>query len=759
MIGLGLLFLLSPLAILALLAALVSLRGRMRRLESRVAELERRGVPGPLPTPMAAEAEGAGPGAPPGPAPAAGIPGPGSLPPSGEPAGIAEAPAPAAPAPALAWSQWEGRLGGAWLSRAGALLLILGAGFFLRYAFDREWIGPAGRVTLGYGAGVGMLVVGRRLLRAYRGPAQSLVATGIAVLYLSAYAAHAFYGLVGLPVTFLVLAGVAAIGTALAVGHEARALAFLSALGGFAAPMLLATGEDPGVPLLGYLGILGLGLVVAGIRRGWSGLTLLAFAGTQLLYWGWLDRWYGPERLPLALGAATGYLVLFGLAGAAGRRPDASTPGPPVLPGARALVVLAAPALHFLAAHRMLGTRAPGGLALLCLVLAGLYLAASAWAWRSPRAGPPVATLHAAVALGLVTLALAVRLERHHLVMAWGVEALGLLWAGLRARRPRLRAAGLAVLGLAWGRWLGAVGEDAGRAGAFLLAHPALPATVAVALAAAGGALLYRRRPDDPDLGRAERAAGALLALAAVGSPAWLLTVELGQYRTLVIPPPYVSVVKTVVWMLAAMATLALARADRTRLLLGAASGLIVVLAGATLEEASRWDRFVPDLRPPVVNPRFLGACLLVVLLWLYGRVVPGFPHVGEVARRRLAALASAAAGLLMLWNLSAEVLLWPLEGVTRWDPAKLRSTGLSVLWALCAFGAMGVGLWQDRPGLRVGALVLFGVTVAKVLLVDLADLDAVYRILSFVVLGAALLLASFLHARWRRRPPGTVPP
>jgi uncharacterized membrane protein len=42
---------------------------------------------------------------------------------------------------------------------------------------------------------------------------------------------------------------------------------------------------------------------------------------------------------------------------------------------------------------------------------------------------------------------------------------------------------------------------------------------------------------------------------------------------------------------------------------------------------------------------------------------------------------------------------------------------------------------------------------VLKVLVVDLAGLDALYRILSVLVLGAALLIASFLYARSRRRP------
>ena len=89
----------------------------------------------------------------------------------------------------------------------------------------------------------------------------------------------------------------------------------------------------------------------------------------------------------------------------------------------------------------------------------------------------------------------------------------------------------------------------------------------------------------------------------------------------------------------------------------------------------------------------------------------------------------------------------------TRLEPAKLRSATLSVLWALYAFTAMAWGLWRKDTPLRVSAILLFSVTVLKVLVVDLADLDALYRILSVLVLGVTLLIASFLYARSRRRP------
>src|SRR5207248_11546267 len=95
----------------------------------------------------------------------------------------------------------EQRLGGTWLNRVGALVLTLGIAFFLKYAFDNQWIQPAGRVALGLVAGALLLLVGERLQRAaYRGPAQGVVAVGIAALYLSVYAAFAFYQLVTQPV-------------------------------------------------------------------------------------------------------------------------------------------------------------------------------------------------------------------------------------------------------------------------------------------------------------------------------------------------------------------------------------------------------------------------------------------------------------------------------------------------------------------------------------------------------------------------------
>jgi uncharacterized membrane protein len=58
------------------------------------------------------------------------------------------------------------------------------------------------------------------------------------------------------------------------------------------------------------------------------------------------------------------------------------------------------------------------------------------------------------------------------------------------------------------------------------------------------------------------------------------------------------------------------------------------------------------------------------------------------------------------------------------------------------------LGIQNKSAILRWQSLLLFGLVVGKVFLYDLSFLERAYRILSFFVLGAALLAVSFLYQR-----------
>jgi uncharacterized membrane protein len=80
------------------------------------------------------------------------------------------------------------------------------------------------------------------------------------------------------------------------------------------------------------------------------------------------------------------------------------------------------------------------------------------------------------------------------------------------------------------------------------------------------------------------------------------------------------------------------------------------------------------------------------------------------------------------------------------------RDLTRSLAWGLYALGLLGLGLWRQVKGLRLASLIFLLLTVGKVFLYDLSKLEGIYRILSFVGLGTALIIFSLLYQRFFRK-------
>ena len=80
------------------------------------------------------------------------------------------------------------------------------------------------------------------------------------------------------------------------------------------------------------------------------------------------------------------------------------------------------------------------------------------------------------------------------------------------------------------------------------------------------------------------------------------------------------------------------------------------------------------------------------------------------------------------------------------------KQLSLSVIWAIYGGALFVVGLVRRSRLLRIMALSLLGLTTAKVFFFDLSSLDKIYRIISFIVLGAILLAVSFLSQQRQQR-------
>ncbi len=46
-------------------------------------------------------------------------------------------------------ADWEALIGGNLLTKVGAAALVVGVGFFIKYAFDNQWVGETARIILG----------------------------------------------------------------------------------------------------------------------------------------------------------------------------------------------------------------------------------------------------------------------------------------------------------------------------------------------------------------------------------------------------------------------------------------------------------------------------------------------------------------------------------------------------------------------------------------------------------------------------------
>jgi uncharacterized membrane protein len=76
----------------------------------------------------------------------------------------------------------------------------------------------------------------------------------------------------------------------------------------------------------------------------------------------------------------------------------------------------------------------------------------------------------------------------------------------------------------------------------------------------------------------------------------------------------------------------------------------------------------------------------------------------------------------------------------------------ISFFWGIYSILLLIIGIMKRYSPVRWLAMLLFAVTILKVFIFDLSELEKVYRIFSFIGLGLILLAASFLYQRFRRQ-------
>lgn len=402
-----------------------------------------------------------------------------------------------APAPLAALRQWL--LGGNAIMRAGLVILFIGLAFLARYAAQANLLPLELRLAAVGLAGLALLCTGFGLRARRPDFALPMQGAGVAVMYLTVFAAFRLQALDAPLLAFGLMVAVCAGGCVLALLQDARALALLAFAGGFATPVLLSSGGGSHVALFGYYLVLNLGILWLAARRAWRALNLLGFVAT----FGVATAWGVLRYVPAHYASAQFFLLAFAaiyVAAAllyARRAPMLAPPAGPAAPPLALRERVVDVALVFGTPLAAFGLQAglvrhvPMGAAFSALGFGAAYLLLAAMLAR--RGLPPWQRLvecFVALGLGFATLAVPLALDARWTSAAWALEGLAAFWVGARQARWLPRALGL---GLQLAALLALGGSLSWHpVAAWPLAHPAFMGMALLALAALGCAWLAR---------------------------------------------------------------------------------------------------------------------------------------------------------------------------------------------------------------------------------------------------------------------------
>ena len=354
--------------------------------------------------------------------------------------------------------------GGNTIVRAGILVLFVGLAFLAKYAIDNSLLPPELRLA-GIGAfGIALLVGGFKLRN--RGAdklayALTLQGGGVAVLYLTVFAAFRLYQFIPSEAAFVLLVLVCAFSTAIALLQNALPMAFIGFAGAFAAPILASTGQGSHVGLFSYYLVLNSAIVVVAWLRAWRPLNLLGFFATFGVATMWGALKYQPQFFETTEPFLLAFFLLYVLASlfyatrhALGRQRAVD-----------GTLVFGTPIVAF-GLQTQLVQPYEFGAAFSALAVGALYVVLAAWSARRANAlegesstvSRWLGECFVALALGFITLAVPLALDAGWTSAVWAVEGAAVYWMGQRQARWLPRAVGLALQVLAALSYLNGIG-------------------------------------------------------------------------------------------------------------------------------------------------------------------------------------------------------------------------------------------------------------------------------------------------------------
>jgi uncharacterized membrane protein len=165
------------------------------------------------------------------------------------------------------------------LLKIGVVMIILGAGWFVSYAFVNNWISPVGRITLGVITGAFVTLFGTFRFSKDKTQGNAFTVLGTAIIIMSLLAGQSFYNFFTPTVVLLFIFIVSLYISMTAIAYEEERLAIYGMLISLLAPILSGTADMDMVLLYMYLAVTSIASIWISIIKSWKNILLIGITG------------------------------------------------------------------------------------------------------------------------------------------------------------------------------------------------------------------------------------------------------------------------------------------------------------------------------------------------------------------------------------------------------------------------------------------------------------------------------------------------
>jgi uncharacterized membrane protein len=649
-------------------------------------------------------------------------------------------------------TDWEKFIGENLASKIGITILVLGIAFFVKYAIDKNWINEFGRVIIGLLSGAILIGLAHYFRNSYRSFSSVLVGGGLTVFYFSIAFAFHQYHLIGQTSAFVIMVIISGLGVCLSLFYNRQELAILATIGGFITPFLVSTGQENYIALFTYLCILNSGLMVLAWFKRWPSINIIGLFFTTIIFGGWLIKKIiidDGDTFPFrdALLFATLFYTLFVIMNIINTLR--------LKEKFRAfdfLVLLSTNFLYYAAGMTILSSWSEGkykGLFTLLLGIVNILLAASFW--RKKSADRNFVALLTGLGLTFISLSSPIELDGNYVVLFWAAEAIILYTLYVRTKYELLRMSAF-VISTCMMVALLIVWSDIyfNNNGALLpvIFHKGFITTVI-----AGGSLLTIYRMGKGELPSTRKTLLVLAIIIIYAAGAFEIEYQISSrfqpeslYNTYL--QLYTNLFVIIVFQLFRKAGF-----YATLKLLGTIGCFAFYLwSVSTTVEVSEW-LFLNNK-----GNLFFGHWVSILLMtWMiYDLIIHYFKQSDTrwMTRRELFTWIASGSIVLFLSVEMYQVMFWTnyRNGLdwTEWENLYYKA-GLSMLWGLCSFGMMWLGMKRGYRPIRIVSLTLFSITILKLFLIDIRNIPPGGKIIAFILLGILLLAVSFMYQRLKK--------